>query len=235
MPVLDQREGVGHAVRAGYLYSAMADVGALTGDPAFGRALDALWESVVFRKLDVTGGLGARRDGEAFGDDCELPSLTAYAETCAPIAGAMWNHRMFRLRGEAKYVDVLERILYNGFLSGVSLDGERFFYPNPLAATGTRTFNQGKKGRSVLSRGPRGAGRRPRGHDLDDPRDVASHMFQRIVVLTPPLWQIVLSIVLLALGALGVLWVAARIYRGGTLMYGKKPTFPELMRWVRHS
>jgi hypothetical protein len=148
VPVLDQKEAVGHAVRAGYLYSAMADVGALTGEAAYGRALDALWESVVFRKLYVTGGLGARREGEAFGDDYELPSLTAYAETCAAIAGAMWNHRMFLLRGEAKYVDVLERILYNGFLSGVSQDGERFFYPNPLAATGDRTFNMGKKGRS---------------------------------------------------------------------------------------
>jgi DUF1680 family protein len=147
-PVLEQKEAVGHAVRAGYLYSAMADVGALTGDEAYGRALDAIWDSVVGRKLYVTGGLGARRDGEAFGDDYELPSLTAYAETCAAIAGAMWSHRMFLLRGDGKYVDVLERILYNGFLSGVSLDGERFFYPNPLASTGTRTFNQGKKGRS---------------------------------------------------------------------------------------
>src|SRR5512134_831819 len=143
-PVLRQKEAVGHAVRAGYLYSAMADVGALTGDPAYGRALDALWDSVVGRKMYLTGGLGARRDGEAFGDDYELPSLTAYAETCAAIAGAMWNHRMFLLRGDAKYIDVLERILYNGFLSGVSQDGERFFYPNPLAATGTRDFNQGK-------------------------------------------------------------------------------------------
>jgi DUF1680 family protein len=148
VPVLEQKEAVGHAVRAGYLYSGMADVGALTGDAAYGRALDALWENVVGRKLYVTGGLGARRDGEAFGDDYELPSLSAYAETCAAIAGAMWSHRMFLLRGEGKYVDVLERILYNGFLSGVSLDGERFFYPNPLASTGTRTFNQGKKGRS---------------------------------------------------------------------------------------
>jgi hypothetical protein len=148
VPVLEQKEAVGHAVRAGYLYSAMADVGALTGEPAYGRALDALWDSVVGRKLYLTGGLGARRDGEAFGSDYELPSLTAYAETCAAIAGAMWNHRMFLMRGEAKYVDVLERILYNGFLSGVSRDGERFFYPNPLAATGTRDFNQGRRGRS---------------------------------------------------------------------------------------
>jgi DUF1680 family protein len=147
-PVLKQREAVGHAVRAGYLYSAMADVGALTGDAAYAQALDAIWENVVGRKLYVTGGLGARREGEAFGDDYELPGLTAYAETCAAIAGAMWNHRMFLLRGDAKYLDVLERILYNGMLSGVSLDGGRFFYPNPLAATGERTFNMGQRGRS---------------------------------------------------------------------------------------
>jgi DUF1680 family protein len=138
---------VGHAVRAGYLYSAMADVGALTGDEAYGRALDAIWDSVVGRKLYVTGGLGARRDGEAFGDDYELPSLTAYAETCAAIANAMWNHRLFLLHGDAKYLDVLERVIYNGFLSGVSLGGDRFFYPNPLASDGRHEFNQGAAGR----------------------------------------------------------------------------------------
>jgi uncharacterized protein len=148
VPVLEQKEAVGHAVRAGYMYSAMADVGALTGDEAYGRALDSLWDDVVSRKLYLTGGLGARRDNEGYGDDYELPNRTAYAETCAAIAGAMWNHRMFLLHGDAKYLDVLERIVYNGILSGVSLDGERFFYPNPLAADGTRAFNQGQKGRS---------------------------------------------------------------------------------------
>jgi len=148
VPVLEQKEAVGHAVRAGYMYSAMADVSALTGDEAYSNALATLWDDVVSRKLYLTGGLGARRESEAYGDAYELPNRTAYAETCAAIAGAMWNHRMFLLHGDAKYLDVLERILYNGFLSGVSLDGERFFYPNPLAADGRRAFNQGQKARS---------------------------------------------------------------------------------------
>ena len=149
VPVLQQKEAVGHAVRAGYMYSAMADVGALTGDEGYVRALGGLWDNVVSRKLYLTGGIGARREGEAFGDDYELPNRTAYAETCAAIANAMWNHRLFLLHGDAKYLDVLERIVYNGFLSGVSLDGERFFYPNPLASDGERSFNMGQKGRSA--------------------------------------------------------------------------------------
>ena len=149
VPVLQQTEAVGHAVRAGYMYSAMADVGALTGDEGYVRALGGLWDNVVSRKLYLTGGIGARREGEAFGDDYELPNRTAYAETCAAIANAMWNHRLFLLHGDAKYLDVLERIVYNGFLSGVSLDGERFFYPNPLASDGERSFNMGQKGRSA--------------------------------------------------------------------------------------
>jgi DUF1680 family protein len=148
VPVLEQKEAVGHAVRAGYMYSAMADVGALAGDAAYVQALGTLWEDVVSRKLYLTGGLGARRDNEGYGEPYELPNLSAYAETCAAIAGAMWNHRMFLLHGDAKYLDVLERILYNGFLSGVSLNGERFFYPNPLAADGKRAFNMRQKGRS---------------------------------------------------------------------------------------
>ncbi|HYN02813.1 MAG TPA: glycoside hydrolase family 127 protein, partial [Vicinamibacteria bacterium] len=149
LPVLQQKEAVGHAVRAGYMYSAMADVGALTGDEGYVRALGGLWDNVVSRKLYLTGGIGARREGEAFGDDYELPNRTAYAETCAAIANAMWNHRLFLLHGDAKYIDVLERIVYNGVLSGVSLDGERFFYPNPLASDGERSFNMGQKGRSA--------------------------------------------------------------------------------------
>jgi DUF1680 family protein len=124
-------------------------VGALGGDEGFVRAISLLWDNVVSRKLYLTGGIGARRDGEAFGDDYELPNRTAYAETCAAIANAMWNHRLFLLHGDAKYLDVLERIVYNGFLSGVSLDGERFFYPNPLASDGERSFNMGQKGRSA--------------------------------------------------------------------------------------
>jgi DUF1680 family protein len=111
--------------------------------------LGGLWDNVVSRKLYLTGGIGGRREGEAFGDDYELPNRTAYAETCAAIANAMWNHRLFLLHGDAKYLDVLERIVYNGFLSGVSLDGERFFYPNPLASDGERSFNMGQKGRSA--------------------------------------------------------------------------------------
>ena len=149
LPVLQQHEAVGHAVRAGYMYSAMADVGALSGDEGYVRALGGLWDNVVSRKLYLTGGIGARREGEAFGDDYELPNRTAYAETCAAIANAMWNHRLFLLHGDAKYLDVLERIVYNGVLSGVSLDGERFFYPNPLASDGERSFNMGQKGRSA--------------------------------------------------------------------------------------
>jgi hypothetical protein len=135
-PVVEQEEAVGHAVRACYMYSAMADVAALTGDPAYLRALDRLWEDVVGRKLAITGGVGARSEGEAFGKAYELPNKEAYNETCAAIANALWNHRMFLLHGDAKYIDVLERILYNGILSGVSLKGDLFFYPNPLASEG---------------------------------------------------------------------------------------------------
>lgn len=143
LPVLEQTEAVGHAVRAGYLYSGMADVAALTGNQAYIDVLDKLWQDVVSSKLYITGGIGARRSGEAFGDAYELPNKTAYNETCAAIANAMWNHRLFLLHGDGKYLDVLERILYNGFLSGVSLEGDKFFYPNPLESDGKYAFNQG--------------------------------------------------------------------------------------------
>lgn len=143
-PVLEQAEAVGHAVRACYMYSAMADVAALTGDPAYLRAIDRLWEDVVGHKLAITGGVGARKDGEAFGDAYELPNAEAYNETCAAIANALWNHRMFLLHGDAKYMDVFERIIYNGFLSGVALSGDRFFYANPLAADTHTAFNYGE-------------------------------------------------------------------------------------------
>jgi len=135
-PVVEQSEAVGHAVRAGYLYCGMADVAALTGDSDYIRALERVWQNVVGKKLYITGGIGARRGGESFGNDYELPNKTAYGETCAAIANAMWNHRMFLLHCDAKYIDVLERIIYNGFLSGISLSGDRFFYPNPLASDG---------------------------------------------------------------------------------------------------
>ncbi|HOT72884.1 MAG TPA: glycoside hydrolase family 127 protein [Anaerohalosphaeraceae bacterium] len=135
-PVTEQTEAVGHAVRAAYMYSAMADVAALTGDAAYIRAVNALWNNVAHKKLYVTGGIGARHQGEAFGDDYELPNATAYCETCANIANVYWNHRMFLLHGEARYIDVMERSLYNSVISGVSLDGKRFFYPNPLESEG---------------------------------------------------------------------------------------------------
>jgi len=135
-PVIEQDAAVGHAVRAGYLYSGMADVAALTGDNGYVEALERIWWDVVSKKLYITGGVGARRGGESFGEDYELPNKTAYCETCAAIANAMWNHRMFLLGGDAKYIDVLERVIYNGFLSGISLSGDEFFYPNPLASDG---------------------------------------------------------------------------------------------------
>ena len=135
-PVTEQDEAVGHAVRAGYFYSGVADVAALTGDARLITAIDRLWDNVAGKKLYLTGGIGARHGGEAFGDNYELPNASAYNETCAAIANALWNHRMFLLHGDAKYLDVLERTLYNGFLSGVSLTGDEFFYPNPLASRG---------------------------------------------------------------------------------------------------
>ncbi|HTL54932.1 MAG TPA: glycoside hydrolase family 127 protein [Candidatus Limnocylindrales bacterium] len=133
---VDQTEAIGHAVRAGYLYSGMADVAALTGDERYVQAIDTIWENVVGKKLYLTGGIGALGAGEAFGANYQLPNLSAYCETCAAVANAYWNFRLFLLHGDAKYVDVMERTLYNGVLSGVSLDGKRFFYPNPLESDG---------------------------------------------------------------------------------------------------
>jgi DUF1680 family protein len=135
-PVTEQEEAVGHAVRAGYLYCGMADVAALKGEAAYVKALDKIWENVLTKKLSLTGGVGPRRDGEAFGEAYELPNAQAYNETCGALANALWNYRMFLLHGESRYLDVLERVLYNGFLSGVSLSGDRFFYQNPLASPG---------------------------------------------------------------------------------------------------
>jgi Uncharacterized protein conserved in bacteria len=135
-PVTEQSEAVGHAVRAEYMYSGMADVAALTGEQAYIDAIDRIWENIVSKKLYLTGGVGARHSGEAFGDNYELPNLTSYCETCAAIGNVYTNYRMFLLHGDAKYIDVLERTLYNGVISGVSLDGGTFFYPNPLASDG---------------------------------------------------------------------------------------------------
>ena len=135
-PILQQDEIVGHAVRAGYLYSGVADVARQTGDTAYLHALTRLWDNMAGRKLYITGGLGSRAQGEGFGPDYELNNHTAYCETCAAIANVYWNHRMFLATGEAKYIDVLERALYNGVISGVSLSGDRFFYDNPLESMG---------------------------------------------------------------------------------------------------
>lgn len=136
MPVVQQTEAVGHAVRAAYLYSGVADVAALTGDPAYLKAVDAIWNDVVGKKLYITGGIGASGAGEAFGGPYVLPNMTAYCETCAAVGNDFWNERMFLLHADAKYIDVLERTLYNGLISGVSLDGKTFFYPNPLESKG---------------------------------------------------------------------------------------------------
>ncbi|MGK7394742.1 MAG: glycoside hydrolase family 127 protein [Candidatus Cyclobacteriaceae bacterium M3_2C_046] len=143
LPVRQQKEAVGHAVRAGYLYAAMADVAALSGDTTYIPALHNIWNSIVAKRMYITGGIGSRRQGESLGDDFELPNQSAYNETCAAIANALWQHRLFLLTGEAKYMDVFERILYNGFLSGVSINGDEFFYVNPLKSDGVYDFNFG--------------------------------------------------------------------------------------------
>ena len=135
-PVLEQDEAVGHAVRAAYMYAGMADVAALTGDKGYIDAIDAIWDNIVTKKLYITGGIGATNNGEAFGENYELPNMSAYCETCAAIGNVYVNHRLFLLHGESKYYDVLERTLYNGLISGVSLDGGGFFYPNPLESIG---------------------------------------------------------------------------------------------------
>lgn len=143
IPLLEQKEAVGHAVRALYMYAAMTDIAALHDDEDYRKAVFTLWDNVVNKKTYITGGLGARHEGEAFGDDYELPNLTAYGETCAAIGSVYWNYRLFRMTGDSKFMDVLERTLYNGLLSGISLDGKNFFYPNPLESDGVYKFNRG--------------------------------------------------------------------------------------------
>ena len=135
-PILEQNEIVGHAVRATYMYAGMADVAALTGDTAYIHAIDRIWDNIVSKKYYITGGIGATANGEAFGANYELPNMSAYCETCAAIGNVYVNYRLFLLHGESKYYDVLERTLYNGLISGVSLDGGGFFYPNPLESRG---------------------------------------------------------------------------------------------------
>ncbi len=134
--VTDQHDAVGHAVRAAYMYTGMADVAALTGNEAYIHAINDIWNDVASHKIYLTGGIGATGNGEAFGPAYFLPNMSAYAETCASIANVYWNSRMFYLNGDASYIDLLEKILYNGLLSGVSLSGDKFFYPNPLASMG---------------------------------------------------------------------------------------------------
>ena len=142
--VVDQDEVVGHAVRAVYMYAAMTDIAAIKKDTSYEKAVNKLWENMVYKKMYITGGIGSRHDGEAFGENYELPNLTAYNETCAAIGSVYWNHRLHNLYGNSKYFDVIERTLYNGLISGLSLDGEKFFYPNALESDGVYTFNRGE-------------------------------------------------------------------------------------------
>lgn len=143
IPVINQDEVVGHAVRATYMYAGMTDIAAIYKDEGYRKAVDKLWHNMVEKKTYITGGIGARHDGEAFGENYELPNLTAYNETCAAIGSVYWNNRLFNLTGDAKYNDVLERTLYNGLISGISLSGTEFFYPNALEADGHYKFNRG--------------------------------------------------------------------------------------------
>lgn len=136
LPVTEQARAIGHAVRAMYLYSAMTDVAGLADDGAYRQAVDRIWTDMVSKRMYVTGGIGSRGVVEAFGDDYELPNKEAYTETCASVGNDLWNQRLFLLHGEAKYLDVMERVLYNGLLSGVSASGDRFFYQNPLESAG---------------------------------------------------------------------------------------------------
>jgi DUF1680 family protein len=136
-PVLQQEEAVGHAVRAAYMYSALVDVSEASGSKAYLDASGRLWNNVVNGKIYVTGGIGSVEEGEAFGPAFELPNISAYTETCASVANVFWNDRLFRSSGDARYMDILEQTLYNGLISGVSLDGEKFFYTNPLESDGS--------------------------------------------------------------------------------------------------
>ncbi len=147
LKVVDQIDAHGHAVRANYLYCGMADVAAMTGDRRYFDAINRIWSNVVTTKLYVMGGVGAREKGESYGADYELPNA-AYNETCAAVAFMMWNHRMFLMTGDAKYMDVFERTAYNGFISGVSESGDRFFYTNPLVYDGQAKNNAGFAGRA---------------------------------------------------------------------------------------
>jgi DUF1680 family protein len=143
VPVVEQSEVVGHSVRAMYMYAAMTDIAAIQNDSLYAEAVNKLWENMVNKKMYLTGGIGAKHEGEQFGDNYELPNLTAYNETCASIGDVYWNHRLHNLYGDVKYFDVIERTLYNGLISGLSLDGTNFFYPNALESDGVYKFNRG--------------------------------------------------------------------------------------------
>lgn len=142
LPVAEQTEVVGHAVRANYQYSAMADVAAATGNNDYLQALHTLWENANAGKIYVTGGYGATGHGEAYGEPFELPNMTAYCESCSSIAGMFWNYRMFRLTGQARFMDSFERTLYNNFMASTALEGDHFFYVNPLESDGGHQRNQ---------------------------------------------------------------------------------------------
>lgn len=147
-PVTEQDEAIGHAVRAGYLYAAMADVAALTGDEKMVSAIDKIWNNEVSKKIYVQGGVGAVPDGERFGNDYELPNTTAYNETCAAIANVYFNSRMFYLHGDSKYFDIVEKTLYNGLISGVGMDGKSFFYTNAMQIHNSFSHNSMEPERS---------------------------------------------------------------------------------------
>lgn len=147
-PVILQDEVVGHAVRAVYMYAGMTDIAAIYKDAVYRSAVDKLWDNMTEKKIYITGGIGAKHEGEAFGGNFELPNLTAYNETCAAIGSVYWNNRLFNLTGEVKYNDVLERTLYNGVIAGMSLSGTEFFYPNPMESDGKYKFNMGACTRS---------------------------------------------------------------------------------------
>ncbi len=143
IPVTQQREATGHAVRAMYMYAAMTDIATILDNQQYDVAAKALWKNMTTKKMYVTGGIGSRHDGEAFGVDYELPNLTAYSETCAAIGSIYWNHRLHQQTGDVKYFDIIERTLYNSMIAGISLDGTHFFYPNALESDGVYKFNRG--------------------------------------------------------------------------------------------
>jgi hypothetical protein len=148
MPVAEQEQAVGHAVRAAYMYAAMADVAAITGAEDYTQALDKIWHDITDTKMHITGGLGAVHGIEGFGEEYELPNKEAYNETCAAVGNVLFNHRLFLKHKDAKYMDVAEVALFNNSLAGMNLNGNEFFYVNPLEADGASPFNHGEPGRS---------------------------------------------------------------------------------------